>query len=50
MILKAAHDKAAAGQLLKFLKEPAGVALMEQYGFTLPSELAGAQRRPGAPN
>ncbi len=50
VILKAAHDKAAAGQLLKFLKQPAGVALMEQYGFTLPSAVAGAQRRRGAPN
>jgi molybdate transport system substrate-binding protein len=50
VILKAAHDKAAAGQLLKFLKQPAGVALMEQYGFTLPSAVAGAQGRPGAPN
>jgi molybdate transport system substrate-binding protein len=42
VILKAAHDQAAAEQLLKFLKEPAGVALMEQYGFTPPREVAGA--------
>ena len=50
VILKGARDKAAAGQLLKFLKEPGGVALMQQYGFTLPSAVAGAQARPGAPN
>ena len=50
VILKTAHDKVAAGELLKFLKEPAGVALMEQYGFTLPSAVAGAGRHLSAPN
>jgi molybdate transport system substrate-binding protein len=50
VILKAAHDKETAAQFLKFLKEPAGVALMERYGFALPREVAGAQTAPGAPN
>jgi molybdate transport system substrate-binding protein len=50
VILKAAHDKQTAVQFLKFLKEPAGVALMERYGFTLPKEVAGAPTGSGAPN
>jgi molybdate transport system substrate-binding protein len=41
VILKAAPDKAAARQFLDFLKQPAGVGLMESYGFALPNEVAG---------
>jgi molybdate transport system substrate-binding protein len=48
VILKAAHDPKTAAQFLSFLKEPAGVALMEKYGFTLPREVAGAQAAPGS--
>jgi len=36
VILKAAPDKELARGFLKFLKEPAMVAIMERYGFVLP--------------
>jgi molybdate transport system substrate-binding protein len=50
VILKAAHHKDAAQQFLNFLKQPAGVALMESYGFALPREVAGTAARSGAPD
>ena len=43
-ILKSSHNKELAAQFLKFLKEPATVALMEHYGFSIPSDVAAAQR------
>jgi molybdate transport system substrate-binding protein len=48
VILKAARHKDVARQFLDYLKQPAGVALMQSYGFTLPKEMAGANG--GAPN
>jgi molybdate transport system substrate-binding protein len=38
VILKAARDKRTAAQFLDFLRTPAGVALMERYGFLLPKQ------------
>ena len=49
VILKAGHHKGEALRLLRFLKQPAGVALMEGYGFALPGEVAGAAKT-GAQN
>ena len=49
-ILKSSHNKGLAAQFLKFLKEPATVALMEQYGFSIPSDVAAAQREMPAPH
>ena len=37
VILKSAKDKDTAEKFMKFLKEPATVALMRQYGFVPPS-------------
>jgi molybdate transport system substrate-binding protein len=37
VILKASKQKALAAQFLSFLKQPATVALMRQYGFVAPS-------------
>ncbi len=50
VILKAAHHKDVAQQFLNFLKQPAGVALMESYGFALPKEVAGTPAKRRAPN
>jgi len=36
VILKAAHDKERARAFLKFLQQPATVAVMRRYGFALP--------------
>jgi molybdate transport system substrate-binding protein len=50
VILKAAHHQDVAQQFLNFLKQPAGVALMENYGFALPNKVAGALTKPGTPD
>jgi molybdate transport system substrate-binding protein len=50
VILKSSKRKELANQFLKFLKEPAGVALMEQYGFSVPKDLAARHDKPSAPN
>lgn len=50
VILKAARNKEIAKRFLKFLKEPATVALMRRYGFVLPGEIAGVHANPSAPN
>jgi molybdate transport system substrate-binding protein len=42
VILKSSHNKELATQFLKFLKEPGTVALMEQYGFSIPKDVAAA--------
>jgi molybdate transport system substrate-binding protein len=42
VILKSSHEKEVARQFLKFLKEPATVALMRQYGFAIPNDAAAA--------
>jgi ABC-type molybdate transport system substrate-binding protein len=39
-ILKSSQNKELARQFLKFLKEPETVALMRQYGFTVPTDVA----------
>lgn len=43
VILKSSHAQAAAKQFLEFLKEPATVALMGQYGFVIPGDTAAAR-------
>ena len=40
VILKSSKNKELANQFLKFLKEPGTVALMEQYGFAVPTDVA----------
>ena len=40
VILKSSPNKELANQFLKFLKEPGTVALMEQYGFAVPKDVA----------
>ncbi len=40
VILKSSRNKELASQFLKFLKEPGTVALMEQYGFSIPKDAA----------
>jgi len=50
VILKSARNKEIAKRFLKFLKEAGTVALMRRYGFLLPSEIAGVQANPSAPN
>ena len=40
VILKSSRNKELANQFLKFLKEPGTVALMEQYGFAVPRDVA----------
>jgi len=42
VILKSSPNKELANQFLKFLKEPGTVALMEQYGFAVPKDVAAA--------
>ena len=42
VILKSSHNKELAKQFLKFLKEPGTIALMEQYGFSIPKDVAAA--------
>ncbi len=49
-ILKSSHNQELAAQFLKFLKQPATVALMEQYGFSIPSDVAAAHREMPAPH
>jgi molybdate transport system substrate-binding protein len=40
VIVKSSRNKELANQFLKFLKEPGTVALMEQYGFAVPKDVA----------
>src|SRR6202046_972362 len=40
VVLKSSRNKELANQFLKFLKEPGTAALMAQYGFTLPGNVA----------
>jgi molybdate transport system substrate-binding protein len=42
VILKSSPNKELANRFLKFLKEPGTIALMEQYGFTVPKDVAAA--------
>ena len=44
VILKSSPNKELAEQFLEFLKEPGTVALMEQYGFAIPKDVAAAHR------
>ena len=47
VILKSSHNQELASEFLKFMKEPATVALMEKYGFSVPKDIA--YRNGGAP-
>jgi molybdate transport system substrate-binding protein len=49
VILKSSSEKEAARQFLKYLKEPATVALMQQYGFVVPEDIAGANGNTSSP-
>ena len=40
VVVKSSRNKELANQFMKFLKEPETVALMAQYGFTLPGDVA----------
>lgn len=40
VILKSSHNQELANEFLKFMKEPATVALMEKYGFSVPKDVA----------
>jgi len=40
VVLKSSRNKELANQFMKFLKEPGTVALIAQYGFTLPGDVA----------
>src|SRR5208282_4826892 len=48
VIIKATKHQELAEQFLKFIEEPATVALMEHYGFVVPKDVAGAESK--APN
>jgi molybdate transport system substrate-binding protein len=49
VILKSSREKDVANQFLKFLKEPKTVALMQQYGFVVPEDIAAAHGNTSAP-
>ena len=50
VILKSSNANTVARQFLEFLKEPATVALMRQYGFVIPGDTAAARGdRPASP-
>jgi molybdate transport system substrate-binding protein len=49
VILKSSHNKELANQFLKFLKEPATVALMKRYGFSIPTDVAAEHSSMSAP-
>jgi molybdate transport system substrate-binding protein len=40
VIVKSSQQKEVAHQFMQYVKEPATVAAMKQYGFTLPNEIA----------
>jgi molybdate transport system substrate-binding protein len=46
VILKSSQNKELARQFLKFLREPETLALMRQYGFTVPSDVAAESGAP----
>ncbi len=50
VILKSSHEKETAQAFLKFIKTPASLALMAQYGFTILNQIAGEQNHESAPN
>ena len=49
VILKSSREKKVANQFLTFLKEPTTVALMQQYGFAVPEDIAAAHGNTSAP-
>lgn len=49
VILKSSRNKELANQFLKFLKEPATVAMMERYGFSIPKGLVAEPGKMSAP-
>ena len=50
VIIKSSTNKELARQFLKFIKQPDTVALMAQYGFTLPEALAADHGSTSAPH
>ncbi len=49
VILKSSREKEVANEFLKFLKAPKTVALMQQYGFAVPEDIAAAHGNTAAP-
>ena len=49
VIIKSSTNKELAKQFIKFIKQPDTVALMAQYGFTLPEALAADNGSMSAP-
>jgi molybdate transport system substrate-binding protein len=49
VIIRSSRNKDVANQFLKFLKEPGTIALMEQYGFSVPKDVAGDQKNGAMP-
>jgi molybdate transport system substrate-binding protein len=49
VIVKSSREKQLANEFLKFLKEPDTVALMEQYGFAVPKDIAAEHGHTSAP-
>ena len=50
MTVKSSREKQLANTFLKFLKEPDTVALMEQYGFAVPKDIAADHGNMSAPD
>lgn len=48
VILKSSHNQELANEFLKFMKEPATVALMEKFGFSVPKDVANRNGGTGA--
>lgn len=48
VILKSSHNQELANEFLKFMKEPATVALMEKFGFSTPKDVANRNGGTGA--
>jgi len=49
VILKSSRNKKLANQLLKFMKEPETVEVMERYGFAVPKDVAGTRSPDATP-
>ncbi len=50
VILKSSRNKELATQFLKFLKQPATIALMARYGFSIPKDSAADRGAMSAPH
>jgi molybdate transport system substrate-binding protein len=49
VILKSSRNQQVARQFIAFLQQPAGLALLERYGFAPPKQIAPAHQRRAAP-